>query len=41
MTPQEVIEKNITEALPIPYEAVVWSPISGNWYDKDGKGIIA
>lgn len=33
MTPQEAPP----EALPAPYGAVVWSPVTGNWYDKDGN----
>lgn len=33
MTPEEAPP----HALPAPYGAVVWSPVTGNWYDKNGN----
>jgi hypothetical protein len=35
MTPQEAPP----EALPVPENAVVWSPITKRWYDKKGNPI--
>lgn len=37
MTPEEVPE----EALPIPENAIVWSPITKQWYDEKGHHIYS
>lgn len=37
MTPQEAPP----EALPAPDKAVVWSPVTGKWYDKKGQPIYS
>lgn len=37
MTPQEAPP----EALPAPDKAVVWSPVTGTWYDKAGQPVYS
>lgn len=41
MTPQEVIENNLVEAMPIPHNGRVWSNLSKKWFDARGQPIYS